>query len=55
MVMSNNVSRGEGSPIVLAELGLVEQRCAAVSQVINDAASVTDLAFRCGATRDTAH
>jgi len=37
------------------ELGLVEQRYAAVLAVINDAESVTDVAFRFGVTRQTVH
>ena len=40
---------------MLMELGLVEQRYAAVLAVINDAESVTDVAFRFGVTRQTVH
>ena len=40
---------------MLVELRLVEQRYAAVLEVINDAASVTDVAFRFGVTRQTVH
>jgi len=40
---------------VLVELGLVEQRYAAVLEVLNDAASVTDVAVRFGVTRQTVH
>ena len=36
---------------MVVELRLVEQRYAAVLEVINDAASVTDVAFRFGVTR----
>jgi len=41
--------------VVLMELGLVEQRYAAVLAVINEAESVTDVAFRFGVTRQTVH
>ena len=40
---------------MLVELGLVEQRYAAVLAVINEAESVTDVAFRFGVTRQTVH
>ncbi|HSP30122.1 MAG TPA: helix-turn-helix domain-containing protein, partial [Ilumatobacteraceae bacterium] len=40
---------------MLMELGLVEQRYAAVLAVINEAESVTDVAFRFGVTRQTVH
>ena len=40
---------------MLVELRLVEQRYAAGLEVINDAASVTDVAFRFGVTRQTVH
>ena len=40
---------------MLVELSVVEQRYAAVLEVINDAASVTDVAFRFGVTRQTVH
>jgi len=54
MVMFN-VIVGSGRVIVLVELGIVEQRYAAVLAVINDAESVTDVAFRFGVTRQTVH
>ncbi|MGB3734034.1 MAG: IS481 family transposase [Ilumatobacter sp.] len=41
--------------IVLVELRLVEQRYAAVLEVINESSSVTDVAFRYGVTRQTVH
>ena len=37
-----------GKVAVLVELGLVEQRFAAVMEVINDGQPVTDVARRCG-------
>ena len=40
---------------VLVELGLVEQRYKAVSEVLNDGASVTDVASRYGVGRQTVH
>jgi len=40
---------------VLVELGLVEQRLAAVKEVIDDGATVTDVARRYGVTRQTVH
>jgi transposase-like protein len=40
---------------VLVELGLVEQRLAAVKEVIDDGATVTDVARRYGVARQTAH
>jgi len=40
---------------VLVELGLVEQRYAAVLEVINDGATVTDVARRHGVARQTVH
>lgn len=40
---------------MLMELGLVEQRYAAVLEVINEAVSVTDVAVRYGVTRQTVH
>jgi transposase InsO family protein len=40
---------------VLVELGLVEQRYAAVLEVINQASTVTDVAVRFGVTRQTVH
>ncbi len=40
-------------PLVLRELGLVEQRYEAVREVLNDGASVTDVARRNGVSRQT--
>jgi transposase InsO family protein len=40
---------------VLVELGLVEQRYKAVLEVLNDNASVTDVALRYGVARQTVH
>jgi transposase InsO family protein len=40
---------------VLVELNLVEQRYQAVLEVLNDGASVTDVARRCGVARQTVH
>jgi transposase-like protein len=40
---------------VLVELGLVEQRYKAVLEVLNDGASVTDVARRYGAGRQAVH
>ena len=40
---------------MLVELGLVEQRFQAVSEVLNDGASVTDVARRHGVARQTVH
>jgi transposase InsO family protein len=40
---------------VLVELGLVEQRLAAVKEVIDDGATVTDVARRYGVARQTVH
>jgi transposase InsO family protein len=40
---------------VLVELGVMEQRYAAVLEVLNDGASVTDVARRCGVARQTVH
>jgi transposase-like protein len=40
---------------VLVELGLVEQRYAAVLEVLNDGAAVTDVAVRYGVARQTVH
>jgi transposase InsO family protein len=41
--------------VVLVELGLVEQRFAAVKDVLENGASVTDVARRNGVTRQTVH
>ncbi len=46
---------GEGGRVVLVELGLVEQRYRAVSEVLYDNASVTDVARRYGVARQTVH
>ena len=40
---------------MLVELGVVEQRYAAVLEVLNDGASVTDVARRAGVARQTVH
>ena len=40
---------------MLAELGLVEQRLRAVLEVLNDNATVTDVARRYGVARQTVH
>jgi transposase len=40
---------------MLVELGVVEQRYQAVLEVLNDGASVTDVARRCGVARQTVH
>ena len=40
---------------MLVELGLVEQRYQAVLEVINDGATVTDVARRHGVARQTVH
>ena len=40
---------------MLVELGLVEQRYQAVLEVLNDGASVTDVARRYGVARQTVH
>jgi len=40
---------------VLVELGLVEQRLAAVKEVLDDGATVTDVARRYGVVRQTVH
>jgi transposase InsO family protein len=42
-------------PVVLVELGLVEQRYQAVLAVLNDGALVTDVARRTGVSRQTVH
>src|SRR6478752_2335429 len=42
-------------PVVLVELGLVEQRYQAVLEVLNDGATVTDVARRNGVARQTVH
>ncbi len=44
-----------GSSIVLVELGLVELRYQAVLEVVNQGATVTDVAVRFGVTRQTVH
>ena len=40
---------------MLVELGLVEQRYRAVLEVLNDGATVTDVARRYGVVRQTVH
>ena len=40
---------------MLVELGVVEQRHAAVLEVLRDGASVTEVALRFGVTRQTVH
>jgi transposase InsO family protein len=45
----------KGVGIVLVELGLVEQRYRAVLEVLDDGASVTDVARRYGVVRQTVH
>jgi DNA invertase Pin-like site-specific DNA recombinase len=42
-------------PAVLVELGLVEQRYKAVSEVLVDGATVTEVAQRLGVSRQTVH
>ena len=41
--------------VVLVELGVVEQRYAAVLEVIRDGSTVTEVAGRFGVTRQTVH
>ncbi|HEX4982611.1 MAG TPA: IS481 family transposase [Ilumatobacteraceae bacterium] len=45
----------EGVVLVLVELGVVEQRYQAVLEVLNDGATVTDVARRFGVSRQTVH
>ena len=45
----------EEAAVVLVELNLVEQRYRAVLEVLNDGASVTDVARRFGVARQTVH
>jgi transposase-like protein len=40
---------------MLVELRLVDQRYQAVSEVLNDGATVVDVALRCGVARQTVH
>lgn len=40
---------------MLVELGIVEQRLQAVLEVLNDGATVTDVACRSGVSRQTVH
>jgi hypothetical protein len=54
-MMTVNVVRPGEVVIVLVELGLVEQRCQAVLEVLNNASTVTDVAVRFGVTRQTVH
>jgi transposase InsO family protein len=49
------ISVGKGGRDVLVELGLVEQRYRAVSEVLDDGATVTDVARRYGVARQTVH
>jgi transposase-like protein len=42
-------------PVVLVELGLVEQRYQAVPEVLNDGAKVTEVARRYGVSRSAVH
>jgi transposase-like protein len=42
-------------PVVLVELGLVEQRYQAVLEVLNDGAKVTEVARRYGVSRSAVH
>jgi transposase len=46
---------GEGPWTVLVELGVVEQRYRAVLEVLNDGATVTDVARRYGVARQMVH
>jgi transposase len=46
---------GRGGRVVLVELGLVEQRLAAVKEVLDDGVTVTDVARRYGVARQTVH
>src|SRR6478735_2380711 len=45
----------EEAAVVLVELNVVEQRYRAVLEVLNDGASVTDVARRHGVARQTVH
>jgi transposase InsO family protein len=54
MVISRVIGFGE-VVIVLVELGLVELRYQAVLEVVNQGASVTEVAVRFGVTRQTVH
>ena len=51
---TNTPTTKEGNA-VLVELGLVEQRYKAVSEVLSDGATVTDVARRYGVSRQTVH
>ena len=44
-----------GSVLVIVELNVVERRYQAVLEVLNDGATVTDVARRNGVTRQTVH
>jgi Homeodomain-like domain len=48
-------TRAEEADTVLVELGLVEQRYRAVLVVLDDGATVVDVARRCGVARQTVH
>ena len=50
----NELIAGRG-PGVLVELGVVEQRYAAVLEVLNDGASATDVTRRCGVAGRKVH
>jgi hypothetical protein len=50
-----NTSATKEAGIMLVELGLMEQRYRAVLEVLNDSASVTDLARRYGVARQILH
>ena len=54
MMTSTSSDPGE-VVIVLVELGLVEQRYQAVLEVLNNAATVTEVAVRFGVTRQSVH
>ena len=49
------VAIGLGRVIVLVELGLVEPRYQAVLEVLQQGATVTEVAVRFGVTRQTVH
>ena len=53
--MGVSAVRVEGVALVLVELSVVEQRYQAVLEVLNDGATVTDVARRNGVTRQTVH
>ena len=49
------VAIGLGRVIVLVELGLVEPRYQAVLEVLQQGATITEVAVRFGVTRQTVH